>query len=55
MRLNLFLELGVDVEAATIGLVLDPSDQVEPLLELLLVVAFLLAADRDDDVLELVH
>jgi hypothetical protein len=38
-----------------VGLVLDAADQVEPLLKLLLIKTFILALDRDDDILELVH
>ena len=49
------LEIWVNVEAATIGLVLDTTDKVEPLLELLFVLALVLALDRDDNILELVH
>ena len=53
--INFPLEAWVDVEATAIGLVLDTTDKVEPLLELLFVLALVLALDRDDDILELVH
>ena len=49
------LETWINVEAAAIGLVLDTTDKVEPLLELLFVLALVLALDRDDNILELVH
>ena len=49
------LETWVNVEATAIGLVLDTTDKVEPLLELLFVLALVLALDRDDNILELVH
>ena len=53
--INFPLEAWVDVEATAIGLVLDTTDKVEPLLELLFVLALVLALDRDDNILELVH
>ena len=53
--INFPLELGVNIEAAAIGLVLDPTNKVEPLLELLFILALVLAPHRDDNVLELVH
>ena len=53
--INFPLEAWVDVEATAIGLVLDTTDKVEPLLELLFVLALALALDRDDNILELVH
>ena len=53
--INLPLEIWVNVEATAIGLVFDTTNQVEPLLELLLVLALVLALDRDDNILELVH
>ena len=49
------LETWVNVEATAIGLVLYATDKVEPLLELLFVLALVLALDRDDNILELVH
>ena len=49
------LETWVNVKATAIGLVLDTTDKVEPLLELLFVLALVLALDRDDNILELVH
>ena len=53
--LDVPLKLDIDVEAAPIGLVLDTTNQVEPLLQLLLVVALILTLNRNNDVLELVH
>ena len=53
--INFPLETWVNVEATAIGLVLDTTDKVEPLLELLFVLALVLALDRDDNILELVH
>ena len=53
--INLPLEIWVNVEATAIGLVFDTTDKVEPLLELLFVLALVLALDRDDNILELVH
>jgi len=55
MAFDFFLEVGVDVETATVWLVLDAADQVEPLLKFLLILALTLTLDRDNDVLELVH
>ena len=49
------LEAWVNVEATAIGLVLDTTDKIEPLLELLFVLALVLTLDGDDDILELVH
>ena len=55
MILDLLLELLVDVGAAAVGLILDASDQVEPLLKLLLVVALALTLQLNHNVLEFVH
>ena len=55
MTLNLALQRRVDVLPAPVGLVLDPADQVEPLLQFLLVQAVVLALDGHHNVLELVH
>ena len=41
--IDFFLELGVDIKTASIRLVPDTANQIEPLLKLLLVVAFALA------------
>lgn len=43
--LNLLLELSRDVETAAMRLVLDTTDEIEPLLELLLVKTLVLALD----------
>jgi hypothetical protein len=53
--LDFFFQVRVDVKAATMGLVLDAADQIEPLLQFLLVQTLVLAFDRDHNVLELVH
>ena len=53
--INFPLETWVNVETTAIGLVLDTTDKVEPLLELLFVLALILALNRDDNILELVH
>ena len=37
------------------GLVLDPSNKIEPLLEFLLILTLVLAFDRDYNILKLVH
>ena len=53
--LDVSLEVRLDIEATAIWLVLDASDEVEPLLQFLLIVAFVLPFHRHNDVLELVH
>ena len=55
MILNLALQVRIDILSAAVRLVFNPPDQIEPLLKLLLVDTIVLAFDRDNDVLELVH
>lgn len=55
MALKLPLKLGLDIKTTTVRLVLDPANQIKPLLQLLVVLTFILPFDVDDNLLELVH